>query len=199
MKRKTAGENSLKAQNDKTKYDPLEIGTALTDEIITKVIECAEAHKPIFDEPEYFVCLFIAGDPLLKNVRRHKYAAFLHLPSPRPQQVCFLYNKITGKLKRLWSLPNAAIMAWISETKVVAKRWKETKGWCDAFFKLKFWEHIRHQHGINHLSEVEYLKAHREEFLKAGAKENAPLKADPFDFSKIKINHIVDTKTALPD
>ena len=195
-KRKTAGELSLKARSDSSVYDPLEVGYALTDDVMPQIIECAKRHHNIFDEPEYFVCLFIASDPLIKGVRRHKYAAFLYLPSPRPEQMCFLYNKITGKLKRLWTLPNAAQMAMISETPYVEKRWRKTKAWVDAFYRREFWEFIRKENGFNHLSEIEYLKANREKLIQAGAKECPPGLSEPFDFSKITINHIEDTKTA---
>lgn len=196
MTRKTVGAQSVKARSDSHIYDPLEIGYALSDEIIENLQICAERHRNIFDEQEYFICLFIAGDPLIKGVRRHKYAAFLHLPSPRPEQSCFLFNKATGKIKRLWSLPSAVVMALISESKNVSKRWQNTKKWCDSFFRGTFWEDIRKQHNIHHLSEHEYLLAHKEEFLKAGAKEPDSSFSEPFDFSKIQIKQIIDTKTA---
>jgi hypothetical protein len=195
-KRQTAGELSLKARSDSHVYDPLELGYALTDDVMPNIIECALRHHQIFDEPEYFVCLFVASDPLIKGVRRHKYAAFLYLPSPRPEQMCFLYNKITGKLKRLWSLPNAAQMAMISETPFVEKKWRSTKAWSDAFFKGEFWELIRKENNFSHLSEIEFLKANREKLIKSGAKECPSDFSQPFDFSKVAINHIEDTKTA---
>ena len=195
-KRKTAGELSLKATSDTTKYDPLEVGYALTDDIYKEMMICAERHKLIFDEPEYFVCMVVAGDPLIQGIRRHKYHALLHLPSPRPEQIVCLYNKITDKLIRLWSLPNATLMALLSEAKFVAPRWKKTKGWVDAFYKLDFWNYIRKESGINHLSEYEYLRANREKFIQAGCQESTTKVTEPFDFSKVKIDHIVDTKTA---
>ncbi len=195
-KRKTAGELSLKARSDSHVYDPLELGYALTDDVMPNIIECAQRHKSIFDEPEYFVCLFIASDPLIKGIRRHKYAAFLHMPSPRPEQMCFLYNKITDKYKRLWTLPNAAQMAMISETPWVEKRWQRTKVWVDAFYNKDFWNVIRKENNFSHLSEIEYLKANREKLIQSGAKECPPGFSDPFDFTKVTINHIEDTKTA---
>ncbi len=195
-KRKTAGALALKARSDSQVYDPLELGYALTDDVMTNIIECAERHRLIFDEPEYFVCLFVASDPLIKGIRRHKYAAFLYLPSPRPEQMCFLFNKITGKLKRLWSLPNALQMALISEKPHVGKAWKQTKIWVDAFYKKDFWQQIRRENNFDHLSEIEYLQANKEKLIKAGAKECLPGCTEAFDFTKIKIDHIVDTKTA---
>lgn len=194
--RLTGGELDHKCSLDKTKYDPLEVGYALTNDILDQLYECAEKHDRIFDEDEYFLVLIIAYDPLIKHLRRHKYYAFPFLPSPRPQQVVFLYNKVTQKIKRLWSLPDAKVMATISEMGYVAPLWSNTKGWCDAFFSGDFYSFIRRQHNICHLSESEYLDLHREEFLKAGAKESPSSAPEPFDFSKIKIDHIVDTKTA---
>ncbi len=189
----------MKASSDKTIYDPLEVGHALTDDIIPQIMICAERHKHIFDEEEYFVCLFIAYDPLITTLRRHKYAAFLHMPSPRPQQVCFLYNKITNKLTRLWSMPDARVMAIISEKPFVDKSWRKTKGWVDAFFKGQFWAYIRKESNISHLSEIEYLKTNRQKLIDSGAKEGAPSRPEAFDFSKIHIDHIIDTKTAHTD
>lgn len=194
--RKTAGELSLQAAADKIKYDPLEIAYALSEDIIHQVFVCSHKHRPIFDESEYFITLNIASDPLIKGIRRHKYAAWLYLPSPRPEQSCFLYNRHTDQIRRLWSLPKAETMALLSEQSIVAKPWLQTKRWVDAFYALKFWEHIRKEHNITHLSESEYIKLHKQELINAGAKECAPGITDPFDFSKIQIDHIIDTKTA---
>lgn len=196
-KRKTAGQLSVKAASDTTKYDPLEVGHALTDDILDQLRICAERYDKIFDEEFYCLILIIAGDPLIKNARRHKYAAFLYLPQPRPQQVVFLYNKKTKDIKRLWSMPDAKVMATISEMKRVAPQWLQTKGWCDAFFDGVFFEYIRKEHDITMLSESEYLNANREELIKAGCKERHPTLPDAFDFSKIAVNKIVDTKAAL--
>ena len=157
MARKTAGEQAIQAASDKTKYDPLEVAYALTDDILQQLWICAQRHIPIFDENEYFITLNIASDPLIAGIRRHKYAAWLYLPSPRPEQSCFLFNKITFRLKRLWSLPKAETMALLSEQNIIAKPWVQTKGWVDAFYNLKFWEYIRKEHSICHLSEHEYL------------------------------------------
>ena len=196
-KRKTAGELSLKASSDNTVYDPLEVGYAVCDDVINQLHICGLRHASLFDEDQYFLMLIIAGDPLIHGVKRHKYAAFIHMPSPRPEQSVYLYTKSTQKIKRLWSLPNAKIMAIISETPYVDKKWQMTKKWCDSFFNKTFWEDIRHQYGITHLSEHEYLNAHREELIKAGCKESETLIPQPFDFSKITIDQIIDTKTAI--
>lgn len=198
-RRKTAGEMSLKAAADKSIYDPLEVAQGLCDEVMSNLYTCAQRHEAIFDEEEYFVCLIIAADPLIAGIRRHKFAAFLYLPSPRPEQVCFLYSKKTQTLKRLWSLPNAKVMAALSEATSVRLAWQPTKLWCDAFFNLRFWEVIRLQYGFKHLSESEYLNAHREELIKAGAYDGNAGSPEPFDFSKVSIDKIIDTKTAVSE
>lgn len=196
--RKTAGELSIKAALDNTRYDALEIGHALADEVEKELYVCARRHIPIFDEQEYCVGYVIAADPLIKNVMRRKFFAMLYMPSPRPNQSVFLYNKAMDKLvKCLWVLPNPATMAELSELTIVDKKYRRMKAWCDAFFDLKFWPFIRKQNNINLLSEIEYLKANREELIKAGCKEGKPSGTDAFDFSKIAINKIIDTKTAL--
>src|SRR6478736_8980683 len=197
-KRLTAGEMSLKASMDECKYDSREVGMALTEDMAKELQECVHRHNPIFNEDRYCVGYVIAGDPLLKNVMRRKFFAMLYLPSPRPKQAIFLYNKTFDRFeKRLWVLPNAATMAELSECAYVAKPYELMKAWSDAFFSGKFWQFIRKQHDIDMLSEIEYLKANREELIKAGCKEGKPLATEAFDFSKIAINKIVDTKTAV--
>lgn len=196
-KRLTAGELSIKASSDTTKYKSLEVGHALTEDIAIELMKCAHRHIHIFNEPEYCVGYVIASDPLIKNVMRRKFFSMLYLPSPRPNQAVFLYSKLQDKFtKRLWVLPNAATMAELSEMIIVDKQYKTMKEWCDAFFDLNFWPFIRKQHGINMLSESEYLNAHREELIKAGCKDGKPSFTEPFDFTKISVKQIVDTNTS---
>jgi len=198
-KRKTVGEQSLLASGDNSTYDPLELGYALCDDVVEQMMIAAQRHERIFGEEEYFVILQIAEDPLIKGIMRKKYYAYLHLPSPRPEQTVFLYNKVTQKLKRLWSLPNFHIMEQLYLAPTVSEKWKKTKGWVKSFYDGYFWENIRKENNFNHLSESEYLFANRQKFIEAGAKECTSDFSDPFDFTKIKIDHIVDTKTARQD
>ena len=194
----TAGSLSYKASHDSTSYDSLEVGHALTEDIAKELEICARRHREIFDEDEYCVGYVLAGDPLIKNLMRRKFFAFLYLPSPRPNQTVFLYNKRMDQFtKRLWTLPNAWSMACLSELTFVEHAWKEMKGWCDAFYKGKFWEHIRKQHNISMLSEIEYLNANREKLIKAGCQETQSFSTDPFDFSKITVNKIVNPENSL--
>lgn len=195
--RKTAGELSLKAASDNTVYDPLEVAHALTDDICEQLRICADAHSKIFDEDEFFLILVIASDPLIHGIRRHKYTAFPYLPQPRPQQSVFLFNKKTQTCKRLWSLPNAKTMAIISEMLYVDSRWNETKLWCDAFFNQSFFHSIRALYGINHLSEREYLNAHRSELIQAGCNEIEGDLSDSFDFSKIAVEKVINQNESV--
>lgn len=196
-KRKTAGEMSLKAASDNTVYDPLEVAHALTDDICEQLRICAHTHSKIFDEDEFFLILVIASDPLIQGIRRHKYTAFPYLPQPRPQQTVFLFNKHTQSYKRLWALPNAKTMAIISEMIHVSPEWENTKIWCDAFFAHTFFNTIRKQHNISHLSEREYLNANRAELIKAGCNEVESDVSNPFDFSKVAVEKVVDKNKAL--
>jgi hypothetical protein len=120
------------------------------------------------------------------------------LPSPRPDQTVFLYNKPQDMIKkRLWSLPSAARMAQLATTSTfVPKEYQEMQAWSVAFFKGTFWEYIRYQHGINMLSEHEFFLAHRDELIKAGCKVPTANFSDPFDFSKIAIEKVIDTQEA---
>jgi len=195
--RQTAGQLSLSASRDETKYNALEVGHELTQDIAKELAICAQRHRDIFNEEEYCVGYVIAGEPLLHNVMRKKFFAMLYLPSPRPNQCVFLYSKLWDRFtKRLWTLPNAATMAELSEMITVHPKYKDMKGWCDAFYNFRrpFWQYIRDQHKITMLSESEYLKANREKLIKAGCKEREPTAPDPFDFSKIAINEIIHPK-----
>jgi hypothetical protein len=197
-KRKTVGLVAYNASHDEAKYDSLEIGHALTEDIAKELMICAQRHRQIFDEEEYCVGYVLAGDPLIKNVMRRKFFAFLYLPSPRPNQAVFLYNKTLDQFtKRLWTLPNAWTMACLSELSIVDKQFQQMKSWCDAFYKRKFWETIRKQHDINMLSEIEYLNANREKLIQAGCKEPEAGTSDPFDFSKVSVNQVVNPQDAL--
>ena len=193
----TAGSLALKASLDPTAYYSLEVGHALTEDIAKELKNCAYRHRHIFDEDEYVVGYVLAGDPLLKNVMRRKFYADLFLPSPRPNQTMFLYNKpLDMFMCRLWTLPNAWTMAVLSETPTVDSKLKEMKYWCDAFYKPGFWEKIRKQHNIKLPSRSEFLDANREKLIKAGCKEMPPGFSDPFDFSKIATYKVVDPKIA---
>jgi len=194
----TAGELSRKASADTTKYDALEVGHAMTDDVMDEIRECINNHNKILDEDEYCIVRLIASDPLIKNAKRIKYYAWLYLPKPRPNQAVFLYNKRTDKIKRLWVLPCAEVMAELAGSDLlVHKRYQTMQAWSVAFFKGTFWEYIRHEHDINMLSEHEYFLKHREELIKAGCKiPDMPI-SEPFDFSKIEVNNIVDTQAAI--
>lgn len=197
QRRKTAGELSRKASSDTTKYDPLEVAYAITEDIYDQLLICAEAHCPIFkDQDQFCLGLYIAGDPLLKNVRRHKYCAFPWLPEPRPQQSVYLFTKATQNIIRLWSLPNAQTMAIISEMQYVSPQWQETKAWCDAFFKKTFFETIRGRNNLSMLAQSEWLDTYGTEFGDTRADEVKGNVADTFDFSKISVKQVVDQDKA---
>ncbi len=197
-KRPTAGELSLRASLDTTKYDSLEAGYALTEDIAKELEACVRRHNSIFDEEEYCVGYLLATDPLLKNVMRRKFFAMLYLPSPRPNQTVFLYNKKRDQfMKRLWVLPNAMTMAELSESPIVHKTYQSMKEWSDAFYSGTFWELIRKQNNLNMLSEIEYLQQNRERLIKSGCKQSDALPAEPFDFSKIVVQKHENTIVPL--
>lgn len=199
-KRKTAGELSLKTQRDTTNYDMLDAGHALCDDVLDGLMECIRIHKKIIDEPEFCVGLILAGDPLIQNVMRRKFYAFPFLPKPRPNQSVFLYRKENDSICRLWVLPRAQTMAVLSTMSHVAPQWKTMKRWADAFYDGKFFELIREQQkDPSLLSESEYLNLHRDELIKAGTKQVDSVPTEAFDFSKISIKKIIDTKTAVSD
>lgn len=191
--RKTAGELSQKAASDTTKYDAREVGHALAEDIESLLRDSIEKHRNIIDEKEFCVVMVIAKDPLIPNLMRRKFYCWPYLPSPRPNQAVFLYDKGKDRItKRLWVLPSDVVMAELASLVTVDKKYKTMQAWSCAFFDGQFWEYIRHEHGIDMLSEKEYLDLHREELIKAGCKPIASGGAEPFDFTKISVKQHVD-------
>ena len=198
MTRKTAGELSHKALSDTTKYDALEVGHAMADDISKHLYDAVKNYHNIIDENEFCVVMVVAKDPLLVNLVRRKFYCWPYLPSPRPNQAVFLYNKSAGRIvKRLWVLPSDMVMSELASMAIVHKRYVTMQAWSVAFFQGKFWEYVRFESGVDMLSEHEYFLKHREELIKAGCKIPDSSYSEPFDFSKIQIEHIVDTQTAI--
>lgn len=195
----SAGELSKKAFNDTTKYDALEVGHALADDIMPHLRESIAKHINIIDEEEFCVVMVIAKDPLIANLMRRKFYCWPYLPKPRPNQAVFLYNKPLDRLtKRLWVLPSDMVMAELAGSQIlVNKRYETMQAWSVAFFKGTFWEYIRHEHNINMPSEHEYFLAHRKELIQAGCKIPDTDLPEPFDFSKISIEKVIDTQEAI--
>lgn len=210
----SAGELSQKARSDTTKYDALEVGHALADDIYPHLRQCIENHKTIIDENEFCIVMLIAKDPLICNLQRRKFYAWPYLPKPRPNQSVFLYNKGKDEIThRLWVLPSDAVMAELHSLSVVDKRYATMKAWSDAFYKgweydketknfynsdpFHFWNYVRADQKINMPSEHEYFLQHREELIQAGCKLPTADSAEPFDFDKIHIKKVIDTQEAL--
>lgn len=190
--RKTAGEMCLKAASDNTKYQSMEVAYAMTKDIEEQLYICADRHNHILGEDEYCIGYVLATDPLLKNVMRRKFFAMLYLPSPRPSQTIFLYDKRASAItKRLWTLPNPATMAELSECMIVHPSWKQMKGWCDAFFDLRFWPYIRKESQIDLLSESEYLNRHRKEIVASSPNQVNPLFTKTLDPVEAMVNQVV--------
>lgn len=196
--RKSAGELSKKALSDRTRYDALEVGHAMAEDIENHLYEAINNYKNMIDENEFCVVMVVAKDPLIKNLIRRKFYCWPYLPSPRPNQAVFLYNKSIGMIvKRLWVLPSDMVMAELASLAIVDKRYKTMQAWSVAFFEGKFWEYIRYEHEISMLSEHEYLLQHREELIQAGCNIPDSRFSEPFDFEKIRIEKIIDTQQAV--
>lgn len=195
----TAGELSKKALSDTTKYDALEVGHALADDIDAQLRIAIENHRNLIDEPEFCVVMVIATDPIIKNLMRRKFYCWPYLPKPRPNQSVFLYNKAKDAIiKRLWVLPSAMVMAELAGSDlIVHKRYETMQAWSVAFFQGTFWEYVRHDQDVKMLSEHEYFLEHRQELIQAGCKIPDFGFVEPFDFDKIAIEKVVDTQPPL--
>jgi hypothetical protein len=197
--RQTAGELSQKIAKDNSKYDAMEVGHYMTEGLIDHFRESVRIHKNMIDEKEFCCVMIIAEDPLIKRLIRRKFYCWPYLPSPRPNQTVFLYNKEKDMFtKRLWILPCAMVMAELAGTNVIVdKRYETQQAWSIAFFEDTFWEFIRYQHGIDMLSEREYFLAHRKELIEAGCKIPHGNITEPFDFTKISVNQIIDPQKSI--
>lgn len=200
VKEKTAGELSKKAWADTTKYDALEVGHAMTDDIVIHLREAIANHYNLFDENEFCVVMVLAKDPLIENCVRRKFYCWPYLPKPRPNQAVFLYTKHDDRIKRLWVLPSDVVMAELAGTNIIVhKRYQTMQAWSVAFFKGTFWEYIRHEHNIDMPSEHEYFLANREKLIQAGCNIPTSSDTDSFDFSKIQIKKVVDPQDIVVD
>ena len=201
MKKKqrvSAGELSQKIAQDTTKYDALEVGHAMVNDIGEQLRISIDKHKDIIDEPQFCVVMVIAEDPLIKTLKRRKFYCWPYLPSPRPNQSVFLYDRAKDDIiKRLWVLPSAMVMAELTSLAWVDKRYQTMQAWSFAFMKGTFWEYIRYEHGIDMLSEHEYFLANREKLIQAGCQLPTADTSHPFDFSKVAIEKIIDTQQAV--
>lgn len=194
----TAGELSKKAYADTTKYNALEIGHWLSEDIEKQLRIAIENYRNIIDEPEFCVVMVIGTDPLIKNAMRRKFYCWPYLPSPRPNQSVFLYNKGLDRItKRLWVLPSAMVMAELSSLSHVDKRYQTMQAWSVAFYKGTFWDYVRYDQGIDMLSETEYISENREKLIQAGCNIPDSTFSEPFDFSKIHIKKVVDSNNAI--
>ena len=196
---KTAGELANKALSDNTKYNALEVGHAMAEDIEKELYESIRIHKPIINEPEFCVVMVIAKDPLIKNLIRRKFYCWPYLPKPRPNQAVFLYNRAQDRItKCLWILPSDVVMAELAGTNVIVhKGYATMQAWSVAFFKQEFWEYVRHNKNIDMLSEHEYFLKHRKELIEAGCKIPNSTIPEPFDFSKIAIKKVINTQKVL--
>jgi len=199
-RRKTAGELSRKAFEDTTKYDALEVGHALADDLDVQFRICIENYRDKINENEFCLVMLISSDTLIANLQRRKFYAWPFLPKPRPNQSVFLYNKSLDRIThRLWVLPSAMVMAELAEAGAVHKRYETMQAWSIAFFRGTFWDYVRHDQGITLQSETEYRSQHSQKLIEASAHESEFAFSESFDFDKISIDHIVDTQTARND
>ena len=190
-RRKTAGELSAQVAADTTKYKAIDVGHAMAETVPEQVMLSIKNHYHLIDEPEFCAVMLLADDPLIKGLKRRKFYCWPYLPSPRPNQSVWLYRKADDSIKRLWILPTAGKMAKLSTVPSVRKEDQTTMAWVAAFYAGTFWEYIRYEHGITLESESEYLNSHRQELIKAGCQVPSSITTDPFDFSKIAINKVV--------
>lgn len=131
----TAGQLAKKASNDNTSYNATEVGHAMADDIGTHLRNSIDLHKNLIDESEWCVVMVIAKDNMIQNCIRRKFYCWPYMPSPRPNQSVFLYNRAKDDIvKRLWVLPCAEVMAELCSLSQVDPKYFTMKKWSEAFF-----------------------------------------------------------------
>jgi hypothetical protein len=176
----------------------LEVAHAVCETTIEDLRECATIHNPIFDMDEYYIVLVLVKDSMDDKLTRRKFYGYPFMPKPRPDQSVWLYNKKSDKIVRLWVLPNAATMAYISERSWVAPRYETMKQWSDAFFAKKFWEFIRQQQKRNDLlSEDEALALNFDELIQRGEDDIDSIRAKPLDSIKAEAEEFIDAQKVV--
>jgi len=194
---KIASELSQKAYSDTTKYKAMEVAHAFTEGLMEQLMTCVQNHKSYmddWDQDEFCVVYVVAGDPLIKNLRRRKFYCWPYLPSPRPNQTVFLYNKRSERIiKRLWTLPVDQSMAELSTPGlIVDKPYKDMQRWSVSFFRGTFWSDIRKEHDIKMLSQEEWDALNRNKIVELGLEDADADRSQPFDFSKIQVGQLED-------
>ena len=199
MKTPIASELAYKAAQDSTVYKAREVAEAWSEGLITQLLESAQLYEDKIDQNEFCIVYVIAGDPLLPTLRRRKFYCWPYLPSPRPDQGVFLYNKSLQRItKRLWILPNAMSMAELAQPGLVAdKNYKSMQRWSKSFFKGTFWQDIRREHDIKMLSQEEFDELNKAELVKRGLENPDADTPQPFDFSKITAGQVESTADTL--
>lgn len=196
QERKTAGELANKALHDTTKYDAMEVAYASLDDLSEQLYTAARTYASRIEENEYCVIMVMATDPIIHNMKRRKFYCWPWLPSPRPNQSVFLYDKKKDRItKRLWVLPSPEVMAELASSElIVSKKYETMQAWSVAFFKGLFWEFIRHQHDIKMLSQQEFFDLHKDELAKAKLDNPDLFDPKPFDFAKIGAPEFTDSQ-----
>ena len=194
---KTAGEESSKALADPAKYNPKEVAHAMSDDLFKGILESIELYHDKIDQDQFCAVYVRASDPLIPNLIRNKFYCWPWLPKPRPDQGVFLYDKIKGQIiKRLWVLPPPHTMAELASSQelLMAEPYRNMRDWSVAFFKGTFWEFIRYQHGIEMLSQDEYMELHGKELFKPDTNVQDADITETFDFSKIRCGDVANSE-----
>jgi hypothetical protein len=196
--KETLGEKYHKVKQDSTKYDPLDMAFGMLEKVPQELINCAQRHKSIFDEEEYFIGYVISDDPILKGIRRKKYYALMFMPTPVPEQAIWLYNKVLDTYRFMWCLPAPWPMANYASLIHVDKKKARMKAWCKSYFDGTFWETIRSMHGIEHLSEHEFRLKHRDKIPDFVVDHVNACLTEPFDFGKVSFGDVDHSQKLIP-
>jgi hypothetical protein len=187
MVEKTAGQLANQALKDNTRYDARDLALGVTDDLEDQLYQAVQNYKDHIDQDEFCVVMILAEDKLIHNLKRRKFYCWPWLPSPRPNQAVFLYNKKADRIiKRLWVLPCPEVMAELATPGlIVDKRYQTMQAWSKAFFRGTFWNFIRGDQKVSMLSQEEHFKLHNIKDSHPVSDFSQSVIPEAFDFSQI--------------
>lgn len=106
MKKKTVGEQSQELLNKKPESrDPRELERAMQEDYMKELRKCIDESYSLYDNI-FYVTVITKNEKLLPNVFRNYFFARSSCPTPEYDQSVFRYNKESGRIEYIWTVPS---------------------------------------------------------------------------------------------
>src|ERR1700679_948424 len=83
----------------------IELERQMQSEYMQHLLDCVDAHYNIFPG-DFFIQVITKNEKLLPNVFRNYFAARLSCPTPEYDQTVFKYNRVSGSIDYIWTVPS---------------------------------------------------------------------------------------------